>query len=112
MDFKVVQNMIEDLTDSNLGDRIATKKLLIVEFWDPWCGICEEMAPVYEGLAQKYDGKAAFARLNMRDNKGSPDKYEVYVTPTFIFFREGKEAARTGGLIEPDALEEEFKRHF
>lgn len=105
--------MIEDLTDSSLGDRIANaEKLLVVEFWDPWCGICAEMAPVYEALAAKHAGRAVFARLNMRDNKASPDSFEVYVTPTFIFFREGKEAARTGGLIEPDALEAEFEKYF
>jgi len=111
--FMAAQIMIEDLTDSNLGDRIAhAKKLLIVEFWDPWCGICAEMAPVYERLAKKCIASATFARLNMRDNKASPDSYQVYVTPSFIFFREGKEAGRTGGLIEPEALEEEFKKYF
>jgi thioredoxin 1 len=112
-EFMVIQIMIEDLNDSNLGEKIAhAKKLLIVEFWDPWCGICAEMAPVYEGLAKRHSGRATFTKLNMRDNKASPNSFQVYVTPTFIFFREGKEVGRTGGLIEPDALEDEFKKYF
>jgi thioredoxin 1 len=113
MGFMAARIIIEDLTDANLGDRIAhAKKVLIVEFWDPWCGICAEMAPIYEGLAEKYSKSAIFARLNMRDNKVSPDTFQVYVTPSFIFFSAGKEVGRTGGLIEPEALEEEFKKYF
>lgn len=105
--------MIEDLNDSNLGEKIAhAKKLLIVEFWDPWCGICAEMAPVYEALAEKHGTRAIYSKLNMRDNRASPNSYQVYITPTFIFFREGKEVARIGGLIEPEALEAEFEKYF
>lgn len=104
---------MEDLSDSTLEGRIAgAGKLLIVEFWDPWCGICAEMAPVYAKLAKKHKGKAIFAKLNMRDNKVSPDRLEVYVTPTFVFFRGGKEQKRVGGLIEPQALEGEFEKNF
>lgn len=102
--------LIEDLSDSDIDEKISkAKRLLIVEFWDPWCGICAEMAPVYEVLAGKYEGRAEFARVNMRDNKSSPDRHEVYVTPTFIFFKDGKEVGRVGGLIEPDALEGELE---
>lgn len=112
MGFMTAPIKIEDLTDVDLCERIASvKKVLIVEFWDPWCGICAEMAPVYEALAEKYRGSATFSRLNMRDNKVSPDTYQVYVTPTFIFFRDGKEAGRTGGYIEPDALEGDFRKY-
>lgn len=108
-----VRSMIEDLTDSNLELRIADAKiLLIVEFWDPWCGICTETAPVYAALAKKHRGKAIFAKLNMRDNRSSPDKFQVYVTPTFICFRDGKEVKRVGGLIDHKVLEDEFVKNF
>jgi thioredoxin len=109
----IAQNEIEDLSDSSLERRIAdAKKLLIVEFWDPWCGICAETAPVYAALAKKHMGKAIFAKLNMRDNRASSDKFQVYVTPTFIFFRDGKEVKRVGGLIDHKDLEDEFKKNF
>ncbi len=108
-----LRSYVEDLTDGNLDERIANAGiLLVVEFWDPWCSICAEMAPVYETLARKHRGKAIFARLNMRDNKVSPDKFQVYVTPTFIFFQGGKELKRVGGLIMPHTLEDEMLKSF
>jgi thioredoxin-like negative regulator of GroEL len=109
----VARSMIEDLSDSNLERRIVdAKKILILEFWDPWCGICAEMAPIYAALAKKHRGKAIFSKLNMSDNRASPDRFQVYVTPTFIFFRDGKEVKRVGGLIDPGALEDEFVKNF
>ncbi len=77
----------------------------IVEFWDPWCSICAGMAPVFSKLAKKYEGRAIFSKLNMRDNEESPKKYQVYITPTFIFFKDGKEIKRVGGLLEPKELD-------
>jgi len=98
-----------EITDEDFDGFIDGNAIAVVEFWDPWCSICSEMAPVYEELARKYAGKAAFAKLNMRENRKKPDDYEVYVTPTFIFFRNGREVHRLGGLMEPEKLEEDIK---
>lgn len=97
------------ITDKDFESFIDKNETAVVEFWDPWCSICNEMAPIYEELARKYQGKAAFGKLNMRENRKKSDDYEVYVTPTFIFFRKGKEIHRLGGLIEPESLEEDLK---
>jgi len=84
-------------------------KLTVVEFWDPWCSICAEMAPVYSRLSRKYEGMAVFSKLNMRENEESPKRYQVYVTPTFIFFKDGKEIKRVGGLLGADELEKAIR---
>ncbi|MCX8181766.1 MAG: thioredoxin [Candidatus Methanomethyliaceae archaeon] len=84
-------------------------KLTIVEFWDPWCSICAEMAPIFSKLAKKYEGRAVFSKLNMRENEESPKRYQVYVTPTFIFFMGGKEIKRMGGLLGANELDNAIK---
>lgn len=92
--------------DKNLESFVSSQdRLTIVEFWDPWCSICAEMAPVFSKLAKKYEGRAIFSKLNMRDNEESPKKHQVYITPTFIFFKDGKEIKRVGGLLEPKELD-------
>lgn len=100
---------ILEVTDKDFDGFLDGNEIAVVEFWDPWCSICTEMAPVYEELARKYAGKAAFAKINMRENRKKSDDYEVYVTPTFIFFRNGREVHRLGGLMEPEKLEEDLK---
>lgn len=101
---------LSDINDRSLEEFINSEDLTIVEFWDPWCSICAEMAPVYEGISRKYAGKARFGKLNMRENKKAADEYEVYITPTFIFFRKGKELNRIGGLLQPGDLEMELAK--
>ncbi len=100
---------IVEITDKDFDNFLSEHEIAVVEFWDPWCSICAEMAPFYEELSEKYAGKAAFAKLNMRENRKMPEDYEVYVTPTFIFFRNGREIYRLGGLMEPETLEEDLK---
>jgi len=88
----------------------SSKQLVVVRFWDPWCSVCTEMAPIFEEIANKYQGKAIFKGLNMRENPKTAGDLEIYITPTFIFFKDGKEVGRVGGLLEPKELEAEIER--
>ncbi|MGQ9759218.1 MAG: thioredoxin family protein [Candidatus Methanomethylicaceae archaeon] len=93
--------------DEDLEAFVASQnKLTVVEFWDPRCSICLEMAPLFSRLAKQYEGKVIFAKLNMKENEISPKKFQVYVTPEFIFFKNGKEVKRKGGLIGMKELRE------
>ncbi|MCQ5362755.1 MAG: thioredoxin [Candidatus Methanomethylicia archaeon] len=97
---------IIECNDKGLEEFLRSQdKLTVVEFWDPWCSICAEMAPLFSRLAKKYGGRAVFSKLNMRENEESPKKYQVYVTPTFIFFSGGREIKRIGGLLGANELE-------
>ncbi len=62
------------------------------------------MEPLFSRLAKKYEGRVIFSKLNMRENEESPKKYQVYVTPTFIFFSGGREIKRIGGLLGANEL--------
>lgn len=107
---ELMADLIIDLTDGDFNEFINSKRKIIVEFWDPWCSICTEMAPFYMILSEKYGSEVKFGKLNMRENKQLPDKFGVYVTPTFIFFKDGKEVERLGGLIEYNQLDIEIEK--
>lgn len=101
-----------EITENTFKDFLGSSKwLVVVKFWDPWCGICSEMAPIFEDLAMRHGGNARFASLNMKENKRTADEYQVYITPSFIFFKGGEEISRLGGLVDPADLEAEIKRY-
>ena len=103
---------VKELSDASINEFIgAAEQLVVVKFWDPWCSVCTEMAPVFEGLAERHHGRAIFAGLNMRENPRAAKDLEVYITPSFILFRGGKEIGRAGGLLSQEELEEEIRRH-
>lgn len=100
-----------ELTDDNFESTLGgAKGLVVVDFWASWCGPCMMMAPVFEQLAAKYQGRAVLAKMNVDDNKAVPEKFGIYGIPTFVFFKGGQEVGRAVGAMGQKALEAEIEK--
>ena len=47
---------IFDVSESDFEDRVVNasdKKLVIVDFWAPWCGPCKQLTPIMEKVAKE-----------------------------------------------------------
>jgi len=62
----------------------------VVDFWAQWCAPCMAAAPVLEELAQDYDGKMSFAKVNVDENGPLAAKYGIAAIPTMIVFKGGQ----------------------
>ncbi len=78
-----------ELTDANFNETIS-QGVTLVDFWAPWCGPCRMVAPVIEGLADEYVGKAKIAKINVDDNQQTAMKFRVMSIPTVIVFKDGE----------------------
>jgi thioredoxin 1 len=97
------------LTDSNFDSEITKHKLIVVDFWAPWCGPCRMVGPLIEELASEYAGKVAFGEVNVDENMMVPGRFGVRGIPTLIVFKDGQAVDTIVGACPKTHLESKFK---
>jgi len=56
-------------TDENFENEVLKSQLsVLADFWAPWCGPCQMMAPIVEELAKELEGKVKVGKLNVDEN--------------------------------------------
>ena len=68
----MAENIIEIDDDSFEKIILKSDKPVMVDFWAPWCGPCKAISPTVEALSKTYDGKMAFAKVNVDENPLTP----------------------------------------
>jgi thioredoxin 1 len=99
------------LTDACFSSEVAKQKLIVVDFWAPWCGPCGMVGPIIEQLAAEYAGKVAFGKINVDDNQIIPRQFGVQGIPTIIVFKNGEPVDTLVGACPKTHIESKFKPH-
>jgi len=78
---------------------------VVVDFWAPWCGPCQMMAPEYSAAAAELEPKVRLAKLNTDAEPGLAGEFGIRGIPTLICFKSGREVARqSGAMRRPDIV--------
>ena len=98
-----MSNLVKHANQKEAEDHIKDHDTVVVDFWAEWCPPCRKMGPIFEKMAEKYDG-ALFIKVNTDENPDMANKFNISSIPTFIIFKSGKEFARVIG-VSPKKLE-------
>ena len=97
--------MVVDISDQNFETEVIKSNLpVVIDLWAPWCGPCRMVGPVVEKLAEQYDGKVKFCKLNVDENQQTAVKYSVMSIPTLLFFKNGSVADTVVGAVPEQVL--------
>jgi thioredoxin 2 len=98
------------LTDANFGEIVGRSSLpVVVDFWAPWCGPCQSMAPHFECAASALEPAVRLAKLNTEENSKTSLRLRIRSIPTMILFRNGEEVARKAGAMDSRAISDWVK---
>ncbi|GIX82821.1 protein disulfide-isomerase A6 homolog [Caerostris darwini] len=87
-----------ELTDSNFDETVLeSNDMWLVEFYAPWCGHCQRLAPEWAEAATELKGKVKLGALDATQHTIMSNKYNVRGFPTIKFFPRGN---KDGGAEE------------
>ena len=85
----MTDNVKEYSTTDFKSEVVESDTPVLVDFWAEWCGPCKVIAPVVEELADDYEGKIKFGKVNVDDHNMVASEYGVRSIPTLLVFKNG-----------------------
>ena len=99
---------MNSINSQQLKDLIKVSEVpVFVDFYADWCGPCRMLAPVLAELAEKYEGKAVFVKVNVDENEDAAMAYGISSIPNVIAFKNGAPVDNSLGFV-PEAMLRKF----
>ncbi|HEY8163748.1 MAG TPA: thioredoxin [Methylocystis sp.] len=68
----------------------SLQKVVLVDFWAPWCGPCKQLAPVIERLVAATGGKAILVKMNIDAEPEVASQLGIKSIPAVVAFQRGR----------------------
>ena len=93
------------VTDSDFEQEVLESDTpVLVDFWAEWCAPCKMVAPVLDDLAEEYDGKIKFTKVDVDTNPQTAMKYGIRSIPTLLVFKGGSPVDQVVGAVPKAVL--------
>jgi len=98
------------IEEGNFDLEVLQSKIpVLVDFWAQWCGPCRMVAPVVEELAEEYEGRISFGKVDVDQNPKIAGQFGVMSIPTLILFKDGKPISNIVGFRPKDQLKKNLE---
>ena len=99
---------IIDVNENDFNEKVieaSVDKLIVVDFWAPWCGPCKQLTPVLEKIINGLD-KVTLVKVNIDENQQIASQLRIQSIPTVYAFKDKQIAnAFQGVLPEKQVIE-------
>mgnify|MGYP003346589771 CR=1 FL=1 len=97
---------IKDVSENTFVPEVIEKskeKIVIVDFWAPWCGPCKALTPILESQATKKKEHLEVVKVNVDENQGVASQLRVQSIPAVFAFSDGQPVdGFMGAKTEPE----------
>ena len=92
---------IIDVNEVDFNDQVieaSTNKLVVVDFWAPWCGPCKQLTPILEKIIGGSD-KVTLVKINIDENQEIASQLRIQSIPTVYAFKDKQIANAFQGVL-------------
>ncbi|MHA1962306.1 MAG: thioredoxin family protein [Candidatus Thorarchaeota archaeon] len=98
----LANGQLNDLAKPEFMEEVRKAKTAIVMFYRTTCPFCKQLEPVLRDLAEDYESKVYFARVNVDEVTKARSEFKLLGVPVTIAFKKGTPVARVDGLKGTD----------
>ncbi|MGL4832520.1 MAG: thioredoxin [Propionibacteriaceae bacterium] len=100
------------ITDQDFESTVLKATMpVLVDYWAAWCAPCKQLSPIIDELANLYDGRVLFYKMNADDDPITPAKFGVQGLPTLHLFINGEIVESVLGAKTKGALAKLLDKH-
>ena len=100
----------EPVTDSDFKEKVIDSSTpVLVDFWADWCGPCKMVAPIVDELAEEFDGKVKFAKVDVDTNPQTSLSFGIRSIPSLLVFKDGKVSDQVVGAVPKAVLKKRLE---
>jgi len=95
-------NNIIDVNENDFNDLVieaSLNKLIVVDFWAPWCGPCKQLTPTLEKIINNSQNKVTLAKINIDENQQIAAQLRIQSIPTVYAFKDKQIVNAFQGVI-------------
>ncbi len=80
-----------DINESEFNEKVieaSNEKLIVVDFWAPWCGPCKQLTPILEKSVKNSNDKITLVKINIDENQQIAAQLRIQSIPTVYAFKD------------------------
>ncbi len=93
------------------ADVLNSDTPVLVDFWAEWCGPCRMLGPTIDAVADDFAGKAKIGKLNVDQEMGIAQRYNIRGIPALLLFKGGKVAGQLVGAVPKEEIAKLINSH-
>ena len=101
------KNNILDVDEKSFQNTVieaSDKKLVLADFWAPWCEPCKQLTPILLNIAQENIEKITLVKINIDENQQLAAQLRIQSIPTVFAFYKKQIVDAFQGVLTKDKI--------
>lgn len=93
---------IFDIDEQSFQQKIieaSTKRVILADFWAPWCEPCKQLSPILENIINDCEGRVHLAKINIDENQQIAAQLRIQSIPIVYAFKNKQIADAFQGVL-------------